>query len=69
MATPKELKDRSHDAWLRRQALQIGSQLPENPADARVVVGHMLELIESFLDKPAAAKAHRKFGIVGSDRG
>lgn len=67
MATQKEKQDRSHDAWLRRQALQIGSQLPENPADARVVLNHMMELVDTFLDKPTAAKS-RKFGVVQGER-
>lgn len=37
--------------WRRRHALQIASQLPENPEDAEVVLRHVHELVDNFLHK------------------
>lgn len=36
-------------AWHRRQALLIGAQLPENPADARLVLEALSELLDTFM--------------------
>lgn len=44
-------EDRS---WLRRHAIQIVAQLPENTDDACIVLELARELVESFL----AEKAH-----------
>lgn len=35
--------------WRRRQALQIASQLPEDPKDALAVLDHAKTLVERFL--------------------
>lgn len=57
---------RAHDAWLRRQALSISTQLPENQDDAIKVLAYMRDLIEGFMfEKPvktAVPKAH--FSVV-----
>lgn len=45
---PKE-----HDG-LRRQAIQIVSQLPDNTADALAVLNHARDLVTGFLDDAGA---------------
>ncbi|EHK57660.1 hypothetical protein [Allomesorhizobium alhagi] len=42
-------EERGRDAWLRRQAMQIATQLPEKAADARIVLRYMSELLDDFL--------------------
>lgn len=41
--------------WHRRQAMVLAGQLPENPADALLVLQAMHELVETFLSAPEAA--------------
>lgn len=36
-------------AWLRRQAVNLAAQLPENPDEAQYVLEAAKELLESFL--------------------
>lgn len=36
-------------AWLRRHAIQMAAQLPEDPADARRVLDLMRDLLEKFI--------------------
>jgi hypothetical protein len=43
--------------WHRRQAMVLAGQLPENPADALLVLEAMHELVETFLSVPDAAPA------------
>lgn len=38
-----------HELALRRLAVQLASQLPDDPQDCRRVMGLMLELVEGFL--------------------
>lgn len=38
-------------AWHRRHALNIAGQLPENVADARLVLQAVEELVEGFLNQ------------------
>ena len=40
--------DTSHDYWLKRQAIQITAQLPENIEDSLRVLDYAKELIEGF---------------------
>ena len=42
---------REHDT-LRRQAIQLVSQLPDNTADALAVLDHARDLVTGFLDAP-----------------
>ena len=42
----------SQKAWLRRQALQIAAQLPENPDDARAVLAEVGKLVQFFFEPP-----------------
>ncbi len=39
--------------WHRRHALMLASQLPENHADAKLVVQAITELLETFLAQAA----------------
>lgn len=53
------------DTWLRRHAIQIAAQLPENPDDALRVLEFTKQLVEDFLksqpalDRPLAAEVIR----------
>ena len=47
MRTGSELMD---EAGLRRHAIQIAAQLPDNPEDARRVLRYTRELVDRFLD-------------------
>lgn len=40
-----------HDRNLRRLALQLAVQLPDDPSQARRVVGYLAELQNEFIDK------------------
>lgn len=37
--------------WHRRQALMFASQLPENQADAHLIIQAMTELVDTFLSR------------------
>lgn len=51
--------------WLRRQAVQIVAQLPEDPNDAVVVLELARNLVEGFLKDPQPALAlERPAGAV-----
>jgi hypothetical protein len=65
MGEQKGRKTREHDLMLRRQAVQIGGQLPENPDDARKVIAYMIELIDGFMDSPVGKTP--KLTVVGKD--
>ena len=41
--------DLEHEAFLRRQAVQLAAQLPEKPQDALAVIAHMETLVRTFL--------------------
>jgi len=51
-------------AWHRRHALTIAGQLPENLADARLVLEAVSELVEEFLIKSEAAEPERPTNVV-----
>jgi hypothetical protein len=44
-------------AWHKRQAMLLAAQLPENSADARMILQAMQELIDNFLDDDAETLA------------
>ncbi len=53
--------------WLKRQALQISGMLPDDPDDARRVVGYMAELQAGFLtEEELIASIDRPEGKVVS---
>jgi hypothetical protein len=39
------------DAWHRRQAVAIASTLPDDTADARIILRLTMELLEGFLSE------------------
>jgi hypothetical protein len=45
----RSLSEPGQDVWLRRQALQIACQLPENEADALKVLEYARELVSGFM--------------------
>lgn len=49
-ATKKMGGTNQKDKWLRRQAVQIASQLPEDPSDAINVLRYAHDIVERFLD-------------------
>lgn len=46
---PSTPADPGHDAWLKRQAIQIAAQLPENRDDALAVLEYASQLVSEFL--------------------
>lgn len=50
--------------WLRRQALQIASQLPEEPEDAWAVLGYVQQLVRFFSDGPPRPPAGGDQAVV-----
>jgi len=55
----------SKTRWLKRQALQLSGMLPEDPEDARRVIGYMRELQAGFLAEEAGNRqAGGNGGIV-----
>lgn len=62
----------AREAWLKRQALQLGGQLPDDVDEARRVIEYMRELVDGFLapgDRSAPASRQRKFKVVRPDDG
>jgi hypothetical protein len=57
------------EQWHRRQAITLASQLPDNPADALMVLQAARELVETFLqpDTPEPAKATAKIVTLVRD--
>jgi hypothetical protein len=49
-----ERRGQENAGWLRRQALQLVAQLPDNEADAREILRYAEGLIE-FLHRPTPA--------------
>jgi hypothetical protein len=45
----------NRDMLLRRRALEMMPQLPETPADARIVLAYMRQIIDEWLDQPSAS--------------
>ena len=50
-------------SWLRRHAIQIAAQLPENPKDALAVLGYVQEIVDKFLS-PQGEQSGRRAGSV-----
>ena len=49
----------SNDRWLRRQAIQIASQLPEGRDDALAILRYASELVTGFLESDLLAAGRR----------
>lgn len=58
------------EAWLKRQALNIVAQLPEEPEDALAVLAYAVELVSGFM-KPRKVPEKRQgavfLSVVGRD--
>jgi hypothetical protein len=50
--------------WQRRQALQIAAMLPDNPADALLVLGYARVLVERYLQNTAAPGTEGNHAVV-----
>ncbi len=51
--------------WHRRHALMLASQLPENTADARLVIQAVTELLDTFMaDTANTADTDRPSNVV-----
>jgi hypothetical protein len=48
----------SKEAWLRKQALMIANQLPENTDDALMVLDLAKEFVREFLTPQRAKRLH-----------
>ena len=42
------------DLLFRRRALEIITQLPESPADARIVLAYVRQLLDEWVDQPSS---------------
>jgi len=51
-------------AWHRRHALTIASQLPDNVADARLILAAVSELVDDFLSKSDPGDQERAKNVV-----
>lgn len=50
--------------WHRRHALLLASQLPENHADADLVLQALRELLETFLSEAAEREPERPSNVL-----
>lgn len=55
---------REHSRWLRRQAVHLVAQLPENEEDALRVLSHARELIIQFVGQDIASREYRALRLV-----
>lgn len=44
-----------HDRWLRRQALHLVAQLPDDTSDAMKIIDQMTLLMRVFVDPPLSS--------------
>lgn len=51
-------------SWHRRHAMMLASQLPENPADAELVMEAMVELLHTFMAKAPLADPERPHNVL-----
>lgn len=51
-------------AWHRRQAMLLASQLPDNHADAKLVMQAVTELLDTFMAKAPADEAERASNVL-----
>lgn len=55
---------KEHARWLRRQAVHLVAQLPENEEEALQVLTHARELILQFIGQDAAVREYRALRLV-----
>lgn len=51
-------------SWHRRHAMMLASQLPENPADAELVMEAMNELLHTFMAKAPVQEPERPNNVL-----
>ena len=54
----------NHNNWHRRHAIQIAAQLPEEPADALLVLDLARELVEKFLVVQTAPQGRQEARLL-----
>lgn len=62
-STREEAK-REHDRYLRRQAVHIVAQLPEDEQEALRVLGFARELVLQFIGQDQAVREYRALKLV-----
>lgn len=55
---------REHSRWLRRQAVHLVAQLPENEEDALQVLAHARELVLQFIGQDVSVREYRALRLV-----
>ncbi len=50
--------------WHRRQAMLLASQLPENQADAQLIIQAVIELMETYMAKAPAVEPDRPTNVL-----
>lgn len=60
-------RNKLHEMSLQRMAMQMAGQLPERPEDARAVIAYMSQILDIFVDPPAAERP--TLSVIGGDRG
>lgn len=55
---------KEHSRWLRRQAVHLVAQLPENEEDALRVLSHARELVLQFIGQDASVREYRALKLV-----
>lgn len=51
-------------AWHRRHAMALAGQLPENTADAQLVLIALHDLLENFMGQSPASEAQRAANVL-----
>lgn len=51
-------------AWHRRQAMTMAGQLPENMADAQLVLAALHDLLDNFMGQSPAAEPSRGTNVL-----
>lgn len=59
----------SDDGWLRRHAIQIAAQLPEEQSDALAVLGLAKQIVEEFMGPRGPAHDARQRERLRSETG
>lgn len=62
----RKAASKEHDRWLRRQAVQIVAQLPENEEEALKVLAHARELVARFIGDDVGRWETRALKLVSA---
>lgn len=58
--------NKEHNRWLRRQAVQLVAQLPENEEEALKILSHARELVLRFIGNDVGRWETRALRLVSS---